>query len=85
MEFYIAEPNANLAVSAVWANHGDSAKRVVLGSLNELKDFAVSREKDIAFLKPLSFILNHVYTISEKTRKVKVFFQLFFQICLVTS
>ena len=69
MQLHIAEPNANLAIGAVWANHSDSAKLRVLGSLNELKDFAVSREKHIAFLKPLSFILNHVYTISEKPEK----------------
>ena len=42
MKFYILEADANLAVRAVWANHGDSAKRVVLGGLNELKDFIVS-------------------------------------------
>ena len=60
MELYIAEPNANLAVSAVWANHSDSAKRIVLGSLDKLKDFAISREKNIAFLE-VSLILNHVF------------------------
>lgn len=58
MELYIAEPNSNLAISAVWANHCDSAKLIVLGGLNELKDFAVSREKNIAFLE-VSFIFNH--------------------------
>ena len=42
MKFDILEADAYLAISAVWANHGDSAKRVVLGSLNELKDFIVS-------------------------------------------
>tara|TARA_Y100000356_G_scaffold107667_1_gene93808 strand:- start:469 stop:597 length:129 start_codon:yes stop_codon:yes gene_type:complete len=41
VKFYIAEANANLSVGAVWANHSDSAKRVVLGGLNELKDFVV--------------------------------------------
>ena len=60
MKLYIAEANANLAIGAVWSNHCDSAKRVVLGSLDELKDFAVSREKDIAFLE-VSLILNHIY------------------------
>ena len=51
MKFYILEADANLAVRAVWANHGDSAKRVVLGGLNELKDFIVSWDKDIAFFE----------------------------------
>jgi hypothetical protein len=41
MKLYIAEPNANLAIGAVWANHSDSTKRIVLGSLDKLKDFAV--------------------------------------------
>ena len=58
MKLYIAEPNSNLAIGAVWANHCDSAKRVVLGSLDKLKDFAVLREEDIAFLE-VSLILNH--------------------------
>ena len=42
VKFYIAETNANLAIGAVWANHSDNAKRVVLGSLDKLKDFFVS-------------------------------------------
>ena len=42
MKFYILKADANLAIGAVWANHCDSAKRVVLGGLNELKDFVVS-------------------------------------------
>ena len=68
MKLYIAEANANLAIGAVWANHSDNAKRVVLGSLDELKDLVVPREENIAFLE-VSFILNHVYTISEKAQK----------------
>ena len=51
MKFDILEADAYLAVSAVWANHGDSAKRVVLGGLNELKDFIVSWDKDIALFE----------------------------------
>ena len=31
MQFHIAEPNANLAIGAVWSNHSDSAKLIVLG------------------------------------------------------
>ena len=62
MELHIAEPNANLAIGAVWANHSDSSKLIVLGSLDKLKDFAISREKNIAFLE-VSLILNHVYNI----------------------
>tara|TARA_Y100000361_G_C10898774_1_gene207934 strand:- start:57 stop:242 length:186 start_codon:yes stop_codon:yes gene_type:complete len=58
MKFHIAEANANLAIGTIWANHCDSAKLIVLGGLNELKDFAVSREKNIAFLE-VSFIFNH--------------------------
>ena len=42
MKFNILEADANLAVGAVWANHSYCAKRIVLGSLNELKDFVVS-------------------------------------------
>ena len=62
MELHIAEPNANLAIGAVWSNHSDSSKLIVLGSLDKLKDFAISREKNIAFLV-MSLILNHVYNI----------------------
>ena len=60
MKLYIAEANANLAIGAVWANHCDSAKLIVLGGLNELKDFAVLGKEDIAFLE-VSLILNHVF------------------------
>tara|TARA_B100001094_G_scaffold324001_1_gene375854 strand:+ start:305 stop:433 length:129 start_codon:yes stop_codon:yes gene_type:complete len=42
MKFDIIKADTHLSVSAVWANHGDSAKRVVLGGLDELKDFIVS-------------------------------------------
>jgi hypothetical protein len=42
VKLHIAEANANLAIGAVWANHSDNTKRVVLGSLNELKDLIVS-------------------------------------------
>ena len=31
MQFHIAEPNANLAIGAVWSNHSDSTKLIVLG------------------------------------------------------
>ena len=62
MKLYIAEPNANLAIGAVWANHSDSAKRIVLGSLDKLKDFAILGQEDIALLV-VSLILNHVYNI----------------------
>jgi len=59
MKLHIAEPNSNLAIGAVWANHCDSAKLIVLGSLDKLKDFAVLGKEDIAFLE-VSLILNHV-------------------------
>ena len=42
VQFDILETDAHFAVGSVWANHCDSAKRVVLGGLNELKDFVVS-------------------------------------------
>ena len=42
MKFYILKADANLAISAVWANHCDCAKRIMLGGLNELKHFVVS-------------------------------------------
>lgn len=42
VELYILKADANLAIGAVWTNHCDSSKRVVLGGLNELKDFIVS-------------------------------------------
>tara|TARA_B100000902_G_scaffold150212_1_gene146731 strand:- start:453 stop:602 length:150 start_codon:yes stop_codon:yes gene_type:complete len=42
VKLHIAEANANLAIGAVWANHSDSAKLIVLGSLDKLKDFVVS-------------------------------------------
>jgi len=59
MKLHIAEPNSNLAIGAVWANHCDSTKLIVLGGLDKLKDFAISREKNIAFLE-VSLILNHI-------------------------
>ena len=42
MQFHIAEPNANLAIGAVWSNHSDSTKLIVLGGLDKLKDFILS-------------------------------------------
>jgi len=42
MKLHIAEPNANLAIGAVWANHCDSTKLIVLSGLNKLEDFIVS-------------------------------------------
>ena len=60
MELDILETDAHFAVGSVWANHCDSAKRVVLGSLDKLKDFAVLGKEDIAFLE-VSLILNHVF------------------------
>ena len=42
VKFYILKTDANLAIGAVWSNHCDSAKGVMLGGLNELKDFIVS-------------------------------------------
>ena len=42
VKFNILKADANLAVGAVWANHSYCTKRVVLGGLNELKDFVVS-------------------------------------------
>ena len=42
MKLYILEADANLAIGAVWANHCDSAKRVMLDCLDELEDFIVS-------------------------------------------
>jgi len=69
VKLHIAEANANLAIGAVWANHSDNTKRVVLGSLNELKDLIVSWDKDIALTECISFILNHVYNVTEKAQK----------------
>lgn len=57
MEHDILEADANLSVGSVWANHSDSPKRVVLGGLNELKDFAVSRKEDIALFE-FGFIIH---------------------------
>ena len=51
MKFDILEADAYLSVRAVWANHCDSAKRGVLGGLNELKDFAIARDENVAFLE----------------------------------
>ena len=42
MELDVIKADAHLSVGSVWANHCDSAKRVVLGGLNELKDFIIS-------------------------------------------
>jgi len=51
MEHDILEADANLSVCAVWANHCDSTERIMFGGLNKLKDFAVSRKKDIALFE----------------------------------
>ena len=51
MELDVIKADAHLSVGSVWANHSDSPKRVVLGGLNELKDFAVSRKEDIALFE----------------------------------
>ena len=42
VELYILEADANLAIGAVWANHGDSAEVFMLDCFDELKDFVVS-------------------------------------------
>ena len=42
MNPYIFKTDANLAIRAIWANHCDSAKRVMLGGLDKLKDFIIS-------------------------------------------
>ena len=42
MKLDVIKADTHLSVGAVWANHGDSSKCVVLGGLNELKDFIVS-------------------------------------------
>jgi hypothetical protein len=48
---YIRKADANLAIGAVRANHSDGAKLFVLGSLDKLKDFIISRDKHITFFK----------------------------------
>ena len=62
VKFYITEADANLAIGAVWSNHCYGAKGVMLGSLNELKDFIVSWDENVAFLE-FSFIICHMYRI----------------------
>ena len=84
MKPYIAEANADLAVSPVRTNHGNRAKRVVLGCVKELENLSIPREKDVALLE-VSLILNHTYNITQVAPKRKLFLQLFFQICVVTS
>ena len=84
MQFHIAEPNSNLAIGAVWSNHSDGTKLIVLGGLNELKDFIVSWDENIAFLE-VSFILNHTYKVAQKCRKVKLFFHLPFDYSIAQS
>ena len=42
MNYDILKTDANFAIGSVWANHSYCAKCVVLGGLNELKDFVVS-------------------------------------------
>lgn len=42
MQFDILKTDSNLAIGAVWANHGNHAKLFMLDCLNELKDFVIS-------------------------------------------
>ena len=77
MQFDILETNTNLAIGSVWSNHCDHAEIFMLDCLNELEDFIISWEKNIAFFE-LSFILNHTYKVAQKTLKVKKNFQLFY-------
>ena len=42
VKFHILKADADFAVGSVWANHCDSAESLMLGGLNELKDFVVS-------------------------------------------
>ena len=51
VKLHILKTDADLAVSAVWANHGDSSKLFMLGGLDELKDFIISRDEHIAFFE----------------------------------
>ena len=68
MQFDILKTDSNLAIGAVWANQSNHAKLFMLDCLNELKDFVVSWEKNIAFFE-VSLILNHTYTVAYKTQK----------------
>jgi len=47
----ILKADAHLAISSVWANHGDSSKLFMLGGLDELKDFIISRDEHITFFE----------------------------------
>jgi len=51
VKLYIFKADTDLSVCSVRANLGDLAKRVMLDCLDELKDFVVSGNKDIAFLE----------------------------------
>jgi hypothetical protein len=51
VKLHILKTDANLAVGAVWTNHGDSSKLFMLGGLDELKDFVISRDEHIAFFE----------------------------------
>jgi hypothetical protein len=51
VKLHILKTDANLAVGAVWTNHGDSSKLFMLGGLDELKDFIISRDEHIAFFE----------------------------------
>ena len=63
MKFYILETDTDFSVCPVRANFGNRAKRVMLDCLDELEDFVVSWNKDIAFRELWGYFLNlnHVY------------------------
>lgn len=51
MKFDIFKTDAHLTICPVWANHSDSPKLFVLGGLNELEDFPIARDENVAFLE----------------------------------
>ena len=77
MKFYILKTDADFSVCSVRSNFGNLAKRVMLDCLDELEDFVVSWNKDIALRELWSYFvnLNHVYKydINWRNRKQNLF------------
>jgi hypothetical protein len=71
----ILKADAHLAIGSVWANHSDSAEVFMLGGLDELKDFIISRDEHIAFFK-FVFIWHIILVLSYyiETGRVEILF-----------
>lgn len=62
MNFDIFKTNTNFAIGSVRTNHCDSSEIFMLGSLDELENLSITRDKDIALIEFFIICLNHIPT-----------------------